>query len=302
MKANITGFFDHDGKLSFIEQLELAQKHNLDSISIRYYDHKPLLETSDKEIKTMYQVLKDHKMKATLLDTLIGDYDLNSDHQANEAFDEFKYLVKVSDILKISHLIIKLPKFNDVIEEFENIKIRLQPWVIYAAKHGKKLILRPSTSYKANTYAYLLKKFKVNHVFVLFDPVYFMSIHESTTTAYRVLKKKIYAFSCHDADHDLKPKLIGYGKTDIVSLFKKLIRDRFSGFLLMDNKFYQHIFEPTVKKESFFKKIFSNKKKQEKEQIDELSRRIFPNEQTKNVTYDDILDNQIKVVNIVFKK
>lgn len=302
MKANITGFFDHDGKLSFVEQIELAKKHNLDSISIRYFNHKPLLETSDKDIKTMYQLLKDHKIKGALLDTLIGDYDLNSDHQAKEAFDEFKYLVKVSDMLKISHLVIKLPKFNNVIEEFENIKIRLQPWIIHAAKHSKKIILRPSFGYKANTYAYVLKKLKASHVFVLFDPVYFMSIHESTTTAYRILKKKIYVFSCQDADQDLKPKLIGYGKTDIVSLFKKLIRDRFSGFLLMDNKFFTHIFEPTVKKETFFKKMFSNRKKREKEQIDELSRRIFPNEQTKNVTYDDILDNQIKVVNIVFKK
>ncbi len=302
MKATITGFFDQEGKLSFKEQLEFASKHELEAISIRYYNHKPLLEASDKEIKSMVQLLKDYKMKGALLDTLIGDYDLNSDQKAKEAFDEFKYLVKASNILKINYLIIRLPKFNDVMEELENIKIRLQPWITYAAKQGKKLLLYPKNGYKANTYAYIFKKMKSNHLFMLFDPVYFLSIHESTTTGYRVLKKKIFAFSCQDADHNLVPKLIGYGKTDIISLFKKLIRDRFSGYLLMDNKFNQHMFEDSTQKEGFFTKIFSNKKKKEKAQIDELSKRIFPNEETKNVTYDDILENQIKVVNIVFKK
>lgn len=302
MKATIIGFLDQDGKLNFEEQIQLVKKHGLDQVAIRYYNHKPLLEASDKDLKQMYQTMKDHKIKGSLMDSLIASYDVNSDHKANEAFDEFKYIVKASNILKISHLLIRLPKFNDVMEEFENIKTRLQPWITYANKNGKKLILVPDQGYRANTYAYILKKLKSNVLSILFDPVYFMLNHDSTTTAYRVLKKQISAFTCHDADHNNVPKLIGYGKTDIVSIFKKLIRDRFSGFLLIDNKFYNHIFEPMDKKEGFLTKIFSKKKKQEKKQIDELSRRIFPNEETKNVTYDDILDNQIKVVHIVFKK
>jgi len=302
MKATITGFLDHEGKLSFEEQIELIKKHNLDHISIRYYNHKPLLEASDKEIKHMAQIMKENKIKGALLDTLIAGYDINSDHKANEALDEFKHLIKVSNLLKISYLLIRLPKFNDVIEEIENIKIRLQPWITLASKHSKKLILLPDQGYQANTYAYILKKVKSNVLSMLFDPVYFMLNHDSTTTAYRVLKKQIYAFACHDANHENIPKLIGYGKTDIISLFKKLIRDKFSGFLIIDNQFYQHIFKPDDKKEGFFQKVFSNRKKKEKKQIDELSSKIFPNEQTKNVTYDDILDNQIKVLNIVFKK
>jgi hypothetical protein len=302
MKSTITGFFDHKGKLSLEGQIDVAVKHDLDAICLRYYDHKPLLEISDKGIKDILQQTKDKKIKIAAIDTLIEAYDLNNDAKAANAFDEFKFVVKLADKLKVNHLFIRLPKFNDVIEEFENIKLRLEPWITHASKHGKKLILVPDNDYKANTYAYVIKKMKTNILSVAFDPVYFMMIHESTTTSYRILKKKISAFMCHDADFKLKPKLIGYGKADIINLFKKLIRDRFSGLLMMDNEFYHEIFEPEAKKEGFFKKIFSNKKKQEKQQIDDLSRRIFPNEETKNVTYDDILSNQIKVVNIVFKK
>jgi len=302
MKSTVTGFFDHKGKLTLEEQIDLATKHDIDTICLRYYEHKPLIEISDKGIKDIIQKTKDHKIKIAAIDTLIAAYDVNNDAKATNAFDEFKFMVKLADKIKVNQLFIRLPKFNDVIEEFENIKLRLEPWVIHATKHGKKLIIVPDNEYKANTYAYIIKKLKNNNLSVLFDPVYFMMIHESTTTSYRILKKKISVFMCHDADFKMKPKLIGYGKADIINLFKKLIRDRFSGLLMMDNEFYHEIFEPSVKKESFFKKIFSNKKKQEKQQIDDLSKRIFPNEETKNVTYDDILSNQIKVVNIVFKK
>ncbi len=302
MKSTITGFFDHKGKLSLEEQIDLLKRHTIDTVCLRYYNHKPLIEINDKGIKDILEQTKNNKIKIAAIDTLIKSYDINNDQKATTALDEFKFIVKLADKLKVNQLFIRLPKFNDVIEEFENIKLRLEPWIIHAAKHSKKLIIVPDDGYKANTYAYIIKKMKNNNLSVLFDPVYFMMIHESTTTSYRILKKKISAFMCHDADFKLKPKLIGYGKADIINLFKKLIRDKFSGLLMMDNEFYHEIFEPSVKKEGFFKKIFSNKKKQEKQQIDDLSRRIFPNEETKNVTYDDILSNQIKVVNIVFKK
>lgn len=302
MKQTITGFLDQEGKLNFNEQLELANKHNLDQISLRYYNQKPLIEISDKEIKEMQSLLKEHKLKVAIIDTLIKPYDVNSDAKYKAAFDEFKYMIKLADKFKTNYLILRLPIFNDVIKELDIIKSRMHAFIDFAYKKGKKVLLMPDQGYKANTYAYLLKKLKSNNVSILFDPIYFMDIQESTTTSYRLLKKNIEAFSCHDQDHQGTPKLIGYGKTDIISLFKKLIRDRFSGFLLIDNEFYKAVFEEPVQKEGFFKKIFSKTKKKKEAQKDELSKRIFPNEETKNVTYDDILENQVKVLHIIFKK
>ncbi|BCR36560.1 sugar phosphate isomerase/epimerase family protein [Mariniplasma anaerobium] len=302
MKQTITGFLDQEGKLKFNQQLELANKHNIDQISLRYYNQKPLIEINDKEVKEMLVLLKDHRLKVGIIDTLIKPYDVNSDAKYKEALDEFKYMVKLADKFKTNYLILRLPIFNDVIKELDVIKARLHSFIDVANKKGKKILLMPDQGYKANTYAYLLKKLKSNNLYVLFDPIYFMDIQESTTTAYRLLKKNIEAFSCHDQDHQGTPKLIGYGKTDIVSLFKKLIRDRFSGFLLVDNEFYKAVFEEPEHKEGFFKKMFSKTKKKKEAQKDELSKKIFPNEETKNVTYDDILDNQVKVLHVIFKK
>ncbi|MCD4827388.1 MAG: sugar phosphate isomerase/epimerase [Acholeplasmataceae bacterium] len=302
MKQILTGFLDQEGSISFSEQLKLAQKHHIDHIALRYYNQKPLIEISEKEIKEMQNDLKDAKMRVSMIDTLTKGYDINSDAKQKEALDEFKYMVKIADKFKTNYLILRLPKFNDVMKEFDLIKKCMHPFIDFANKKGKKILLMPDQGYKANTYAYLFKKLKSNNLYFLFDPVYFLDIHESSTTAYRLLKKKIEAFACHDQDHQSIPKLIGYGKTDIVSIFKKLIRDNFSGFLLIDNKFYKAVFEEPEKKEGFFKKMFSNAKKKKEAQKDELSKKIFPNEETKNVTYDDILDNQIKVLHIIFKK
>ena len=140
MKQTLTGpFLDHgEGKLSFEEQLSLAKKHEINEICLRYYNRKPLLEASDKDIKSMLQLMKENKIKGAILDTLIKSYDITSDAKFSEAFDQFKFMVKLSDKFKINHLFLTLPKINDVIKEYDLIHKRLSPFIDYAYKNGKK--------------------------------------------------------------------------------------------------------------------------------------------------------------------
>lgn len=301
MKPTITGYFDQDGTATFEEQIALAQRHQITSICLGAYGKQSLIELSDSDHKKIISALKDAKLKIAAIDTGISSYDINSDSKHAEALDAFKYMVKLADKLKVTQLFFRLPIFNDVIEEFENIKIRLEPFVEAAMKGGKKMILLPVNNYKANVYAFIMKKIKSNALSVYFDPVYIMMNNESTTTAYRLLKKNIGAFAAIDADHHQVPQLMGYGKTEILSLFKKMIRDRYDGLLMIDNYFNQEVFALETKKVGFFAKILKTKQKKKELMISELSKKIFPNEQTKNVTMDDILDNQIKVLKIIFK-
>ncbi|MDO9630053.1 MAG: TIM barrel protein [Acholeplasmataceae bacterium] len=301
MKPNITGFFDYDGASSFQEQIALAQRNQMEYICLRSYNGQPIIELSDNDLKKIMLELKTAKLKIAVLDTSIPSYDLYDDKRHADALDEFKYMIKVADRLKVSHLFFRLPKFNDVIEEYDNINKRLEPYVDAAMKNGKKIILLPVNNYKANTYTYLFKKIKSNVLSFAFDPVAIMMNNESTTTAYRLLRTMIGAVMCIDADHQNMPKLIGYGKTDIVTIFKKLLRDRYAGFLMVDNRFHTSVFNVEPKKVGLFKKIFSNDKKKKENEMLDLSKKIFPNEETKNVTIDDILENQIKVLRIIFK-
>ncbi len=301
MKPILTGFLDLNGTASFEEQLESANKHHLNTICLRTYNQSPLIELSESEIKKIILSLKETKIKIIGIDTGIKSFDINDDHKHSEALDEFKYMIKFSDRLKVQNLFFRLPIFNDVIEEYENIQKRLEPFIDAAMKGNKKIIFLPVNNYKANVYAYLLKKIKSNIISVFFDPVHLMTNNESTTTAYRLLKKRIGGFAAIDADHQNVPMLIGYGKTDVISIFKKLIRDRYDGLILIDNKFNEEVFAIETKKAGFFTKVFKTREKKKESMLSDLSRKIFPNEETKNVTYDDILDNQIKVIKIIFK-
>ncbi len=301
MKPTITGYLDLGGMASFDEQIQRAKTHNISTICLKKYNQRPLIELSESEIKHLISSLKDAKLKISILDTNINSYDINDDRKHSIALDEFKYMVKLSDRLKVSHLFYNIPKFNDVIEEFENINKRIEPFIDYAMRNSKKLIMLPCNNYKANIYAYIMKKMNSNILSFAFNPVDIMMKNESTTTAYRLLKKGIGVFYTIDADHQNFPKLIGYGKTDIISIFKKLTRDRYDGFLMVDNKFNEEVFELEQQKAGFFGKLFKTKEKKKESLLAELSSKIFPNEETKNVTNDDILDNQIKVLKIIFK-
>ncbi len=300
MKARITGFLDHDKNLTLEQQIEIAEKHQLDSICIRFNQHKDIFDVEDKDVRIIYDLLKSHKLKVSIVDPEIKPYKMESNNQHEEAIDRFKHALKIATKLKATHVYLRLFKFNNIIDEYPNVEKRLEDYVNLANKANKKIILYPTDDHSMNTYTYIFKKFKTNVLTVLFDPVHIMNKGQSTTTNYRLLKKHIAAFACHDANRQGTPKLLGYGKADVIQLFKKLMRDNYKGFLLIDNQFYKEIFEEEPKPKGF-RKFFKSKNKQKDNINTEISKIIFPNEETKNATYDDILDNQIKVLQMLFQ-
>jgi len=301
MKAVITGFFDQNGKSSLEDSMQKAVKHGIDTLALRRFSGQPLLECTDGELKKIIMDTKGTRIKLSLIDTEIIPYDPYDDRKHANALDEFKYLLKVSDKLKVNHVLLRLPIINNVIEEFDTIEKRLGDYVDQAMRSSKKIVLMPVSGYKANTYAYILKKMKSKHLSVAFDPVLMMMNNESATTSYRLLRNYISVVFVHDANHQGNPELLGFGKSDVLKVLKKLQRDRFDGFMMVDHHFGSTVFQDIQVKQGFFKKLFSNDKKKKETQLRELSRRIFPDEETKNVTEDDIYDNQIKLIQSVFK-
>jgi sugar phosphate isomerase/epimerase len=301
MKPILTGFFDNHQHINFEHMIDFTNQYGLDQLCIRSYNHKPLIEVTDSDIKLMVSALKAAKHKIAIMDSMIKPFDIHSEQKFQNALDEFKYILKIAEKLKVSHVMMELPIFSEVIQEFELINNRLEPFVDAAMKSNRKIIIKPSQGYKANVYQFIIKKMKTNQLGILYDPVYFMLNNESSVTSYRILKDKIYAFAFHDAYQQGQEALVGYGKADVVSICKKLIRDKYDGFILMDNSFTPGAFDLTETKKGFFSKLFSNEKKKKEKYVTDLSRKIFPNEETKNVTYDDILENQIKLVKTIFK-
>jgi sugar phosphate isomerase/epimerase len=301
MKSIITGYFDNDGKSSFSSCVEKTIKLSVDHIALRTYNGQPLIELSDGELKKMLLDLKGERLKISIIDSNILPYDMYDDRKHANVVDEFKYMLKVAERLKVNYLFLRLPIINDVIEEFDTIEKRLGDFVDAAQRASKKIVILPTLGYKTNTYVYIFKKMKSKYLSIAYDPVTIMMSNESATTTYRLLKSYISVFFAHDANQQNEPKLMGFGKTDVIKIMKKLTRDRFSGLIMVDHHFNPAMFKDEEPKKGFFSKIFSNDKKKREKKVSELSKIIFPDEQTKNVTEDDIYENQIKLIQALFK-
>ena len=301
MKPIITGYLDHEGTMGFEYSVQKALKFGIEYLALRTYNGKPLIELSDGELKKILLDAKGDRIKFSLLDANIKPYDPYDDKKHANSLDEFTYMLKVADRLKINHLFLKLPIINNIIEEYDSIEKRLGDYVDAATRAGKKIVLLPEKGYKANTYVYIFKKMKSKHMSIAFDPVLIMQNNESATTTYRLLRSYISVLYASDATQQGEPELMGFGKSDILKILKKLQRDNFSGFIMVDHHFNPEMFKNEPVKKGFFKQLFSNDKKKKEKRLGELSRRIFPDEETKNVTEDDILENQIKLLQTVFK-
>jgi sugar phosphate isomerase/epimerase len=293
MKTLITGFFDFNQSRTFFEQIETAKKHNLDTICLRSFERGKLFEMSDQNLTDLIKSLKANKMKVAIIDPQLSVYHLYNDYENQVALDQFKFIVNLAEKLKATHLYLDLPHIEDVIREFETIQKRLTPFIEMAQKSKKQLILKPNHNQKTATYVFLLNKVKNKEMSVLFDPVYLLKNGEPTTTAYRLLKGKIGALRAIDCDKDFQPTLLGYGKTDILTIFKKLKRDNYKGIALIDNHFHEHVFEESNQKENFISKLFKSRIRKKENTLASLSQKLFPNEEIKDVTEDDILTNQI---------
>ena len=301
MKAIITGYFDHDGKLNLNERINRLIKHEIDHLALRGDLSRPLIELSEGELKKILLDTKAERIKLSVIDTHIDAYDPYDDRIHKERIDEFKHMLRVADKLKVNMLFLKLPIVHDIIEEYDTIEKKLGDYVDQAQRAGKKIVLLQQPGVKINTYVYIFKRMKSKYLSFAFDPVLIMNNNESTTTAYRLVRNQISVFFAHDANHLGRPELIGFGKTDILKLLKKLVRDRYDGYIMVDHSFDPSIFEFKDEPKGFFKKLFSKDKKKRETRLRELTRHIFPNEETKNVTEDDILSNQIKLLKTLLK-
>ncbi len=299
MKLTMTGFFDE--KKSLKDTIEILKRNQLTAIALRTYEGRPLIEMNDQDIHDLQSKLKQEKIEISVIDTMIEPYPIESKKKHTEALDQFKYMIKFSTKLKVDYLLFELPIFHDCIKEIKDIEKILEPFIEQALINRKTIIIKPSLNYKSNVYAYIFKKLKTDALKIAFDPVMMMRNGESSTTSYRLLKKYMLVFFAKDQDLNGEPQLLGYGKTDMLNLFKRLIRDRFDGIVIADHDFTENhlIFEP--EKLGFFKRILGKEKKRKETYIQTLQKRLYPNEPDKKITIDDITDNQIKVLRVVFK-
>jgi len=301
MKPIITAFLNSFDKNDIQEIIQLAGELKIESLSLDSLHQVPIIEASKQEIKDFQLLLKEKKIKIGIIDPQLPSYHVDKDHKHKEALDYFKAIVKISDLLKNNFIYLSLPDFEDVIDQYDILEKRILDYLDYAVQYSKKLIIHPKPNVKVNVYAYILKKMKSPHLLFHFDPVIIMNNGDSTITAYRHMKEFIGSFVARDAKHDGNPELMGYGDANLTELLKKLSRDQYEGYFVIDNRHFKELIDYKPKKPNFFKNLFYNEQKKHDQQMTSLATKLFPNEQTRNVTYEDILKNQIHLIKLLFK-
>ncbi len=302
MKPTMTGFLDLRQSTSLEDQLQLADRLGIRTIGLRYDHNKPLVEVSEERFKNFAKVLKAMKMKVSIIDPMIESTSLDDVKATQVNMKTLEYVLSLSDVVKAPYVLVPLPRHDDVIKEFQAIRTWLNPLILTASRHGRRVVLKPVGPMKANSYAYIMKQMGSAIEGVLYDPVHLLLNKESTTTAYRLLRNDIVAVMTLDSTVSGHPKLLGYGNTDVLIIFRKMLRDKYQGLLVLDTRFDLQDSKETEAQKPFFKRLFSSEKKKKASVMAELSHIIYQGQSHQDVREEDILANQARALNTIFMK
>lgn len=295
----ITSFLDFKNK-TLESQVELAKKFNITDILLRYIDDKKILDLTDDDIVRVNGILRREKLIISAVDPLIQSYDLYNIEAYQANFSKYEDAILKAKALKSSNVILRLPVVSDIINEFETLDRQLKPIIELAHKNSINIIIEQGST-KTSVITYVLKYYKKRRITVIFNPKQLANNKESITASYRLLRKDIAFLVANDIDKKDNPALIGYGRLKILDLFKRFIRDKYNGYLILDDSFKMYFIDSPTKKESFFKRMFSNTAKQDAKQLLKLQNKILPDEDELVLSIEDIYFNQVDVLNIIFK-
>lgn len=293
MKLSLSGFLNQE-LLDFNDYITKIKELNLNQICLSHYNKKTIDLVDDGEVRDILTTLKNEKLKVLLIKSSHKWDNITNDMEFIESLEIYKNVLKVATKLKATGIIFKAPFIDDAVKEHEVVVEKIKQFYDLAIKSKLDFYLEPHPNQQTNSYTYLFKKNKWDNIKFVFIPEYMLKNNESSTTNYRVIKPYMGLLYVNDFDFTYKPQLLGLGKTDILNLLKRIKRDEINMIFLIDNKFEETYFLAPPKM-SLLKRIFK-KKDNSKEELEQITNKIFSGENKKNVTYHDILENQIKVI------
>lgn len=295
----ITSFFDFKGR-DLNSQITIAKELGLDTLLLRYVDTQLINDLTKDDIIKINGALRREKMLLAAIDPLIKSYNLYEIEDYHIIAKQYEKAILQAKALKTNNVYFRLPAINDIINEFETVERQLTPIIEFANKNNITLLIKQGET-KTNVITYIIKYYKSKRLSVIFNPKELSNNKESITASYRILKKYTDFFTANDVDKKNNPVLLGYGRLKILDLFKRLKRDKYKGFIILDDSFKDFFIEEPVEKVSFFRKIFKPKNKENNSYLQSYASKIFPDEKERKVELKDILVNQIDVLNIIFK-
>src|SRR5690625_1220745 len=292
-KMNIIGYSDYyDTTLE--GQLKFAKEINLNEIIIRKYNDKLIYEIDELDILNINNDLKREKINIFALDPLIK----KEDYYSEDTLEKYIQTIKIANSIKVKNIILRLPKIEDILIEFDTIKIHIDELLVVAKSNRVNILIKQEED-NNNILAYIIKRYNDKYLNIIFSPKDAILSQDSAISGYRVLKNYFNTFIAADIDSLNNPELLGYGRVDILNLFKRMKRDKYNGNIILDDTFISFFKDKKNKKVPLLKKLFNAKSLLDK-YIEGYSLRILDENSNELVNIIDIYKNQINVLNIVF--
>lgn len=224
-------------------------------------------------------------------------------HQLNTSFfehgesDSIINFLKHIQSLKIKHVIFLLPPSLNVSKKTAaDINVKLGMLIKMTSRHKAFTIIEPTThAYKS--LMYIIKPFKPSQLRIVFNPSHIIKTQGSTLGQYRLLRKYIAYFVCHDLTKDLKPALVGYGATQMIALFKRLKKDAYKGDFILDPPFERVLESMNKSKKGLFKMF----RKKELSNYEQLKKIMNMTNQDHEIKLYDMYQHQFDVLNTIFR-
>ncbi len=291
MKLELLAYLDYE-KASLEEQIDLALKLNIKSFLFREINGQNIVEMSEEVFQQTLLEFNKKKIKVAAVDPLIPSYDLYQP-DAKKQFDaSLELAIKRAKSLKAEYIYYVIPKFIDVTTDTDIILTHIKEHLSLIKKAKLDVLIKPASNHKANTYRFILNALKDDHIKINYDPVYFHLNKESNVTAYRLLREFIGIFVAADMDQMGIPRLVGLGKLEMTQMFKKLFKNKYNGYVVLDSKLPEVIQKASTYR--WHQTLFSRRKK--------LERKIFNDfiERSDGYSIYEVIHYQMVILNVIF--
>ena len=291
MQVTITSYLDYQSA-NLLEQINLIKELKLKTIPLRFIDGKSLLECDVNVIEQLVTFLKEEKVKVCSFDPDLSGYSIYQPAEIAKFKENWTTALNLALTLKSEAIYYQIPIFDDVINELSIIKELIYDDCLKAKQKKIKVVLKFNQHYKTNTYFYLITHLKDLNLSVEFDPAFIYQNKESLTATYRIFRNHFGYLRCEDIDKDGLGRLIGYGELEWMIFFKKLFKQNYKGYLILDLKLIDNILG-VKEKTSRFQKLRKAYRKKLKIQYDLITR--IGSEEA-----GEIIKQQLQVLNLVF--
>ena len=296
----ISAFLDNLSQ-NIEDQFEYAKRLNLECISLRGMGDKKPYDLNEKDIDKIAELQRNSKVKIIEIAASLEKYECFDDAAHSLALSRLIKVANLANKLGVLNISMRLPSFKLVtVQEHNQIKARINDYVKIIEKAKRRLCLLRSKVDTGASFSVIAKEIKSKFVGVIFEPETIYRCKDSVSTSYRVLKDRIFSVRVSDCDELLNPQLIGYGKAELLDVFKKLKTDNFDGYLTFDNDFSSILNKKTIKKEKrSIKRLFINSKSQGFD-MELFKKRMGVNENDE-ISNFMIVDQQIQLLKQIFK-